>query len=590
MTCPMSLIQQSTDRFFKTIHQIDFWLAIEPSNGLLVHFLSEKYKTSKYFDLVLDRMDTSGKPAFLMACYGDILGNEEERLHFHKIKTFPKNKFRCLNFFRNSIWWPIIRGLVDRNWPNSINKFLLKLQLNNKYQWRSKMIVSTLVYSLIKKRVYVFDHILRSNCSISKSSILNRMFGVLLRLKDEKRFEIFKFLLVRFYRPPQEGEGPPLTVLKACTQHGIQLEDFLSVVNFPKDEAKRHSIVRHLIISSYVNGNAKIFLYLISIKPDLISMFKDSNFWEWLIEKPQEIINYLINKIPDMLVWVDKYLSGKTSHYIRSTSILTKDMQNLLKVKLFVDYFSKRNTLYRLFNIWQKNLEHQFENNMESKCYFYTFYNIIKTMDLYGLPIRKPADLFCYWFLRQVCTTFNDHHKFRLCRNLALRILPILIEYGYNYNGLLPPIIFGISSNGTIERLLRKNRGITTDSPIFVDGYHVLILLRMVCGYIDPELSYNRMRPLQQLSTIVIRNHMLPPFKKNVDTLPIPLTLKQGILLTDELNKANLYKRFDLKEFESVYLDDVTLCYQTSNAIFDAKHYTTCADKCMHQSDGTPYL
>lgn len=589
MTSPMSLIHQSTERFFNSVRQIDFWLAIEPSNGLLVHFLSAKYKSSKYFDLVLDKLDTSGKPAFLMACYGDIFSNDEERLHFCKVEEFPKNKFKCLRFFRLSIWWPIIRGLVDRNWANSIDKFLIKLQLFNKYQWKSKMIVSTLVYSLLKKRLHVFEHVLRSNCSISKSSLLSKIFQLILRLKDEKKIEIFRFLLYRFYRPPFEGEGPPLTVLKACTQQGISIKDFLEVAIFPTDTIKKLSVIRHLLISSYINGNSQIFLYLISLEPSLKRMFKDSFLWEWLIEKPPEIISYLVNEIPDILEWIDDYLSGRTPNNLILTSLLSKDIRNLLKVKIFVDYFSRTNTLYRLFNIWQKNLELQFEKNMESNFHIFTFYNIIKILDEYGLSIKKPADLFCYWFFLQFCTTFNDQTKLRMCRNLALRILPIFIEYGYTYQGVLPPLIFGASNNGIIDKLLGKNTGCTTESQIYKDGYHTLVLLRLISGYNTAEVSKNRMRSLEQLSAVNIRSHMRPPFKKNVETLPIPLTMKHTILATDELNKANLYKLLDSKEFESVYLDDVTLCHPTSNSIFDAKHYMTCADKCMHQSAGTPY-
>ncbi|CAD5119772.1 DgyrCDS8366 [Dimorphilus gyrociliatus] len=380
----------------------------------------------------------------------------------------------------------------------------------------------------------------------TRSNSLTELFSLILRMKKDYKFEMIDDLLELVDELQHNYDGIRFSIIRALTERDIALDDFIRVPSMFSSFLNIIPSLKTTAISSFKRGNSQIFFYALKSRPKLIKLFYKTKNLKYFIETSPEIIEFFINIHPDLLTRLDDWLCG-FNRIKYKTSILEKDLRNLYKVQIFKEFFSRRDTTYKLFDIWFKNMQSMHSKRMTSDYYYPTLYTIIKCMDQYGLSVEEPGNRFCIWFFEQITETKSTIFSWSNAYNVADKVLHIFIEHGYVFTGNLPTKIHSTHSYGFPE--VRKIfYYLASNSVPFPPSF--LSQIQMV----------GKPRSLTNLCVAVIRQSISGPIRKKVNTLPVPDVVKRQMLLEDHDDWISLFKRLDPLEYHDKHLSDKELC------------------------------
>lgn len=422
---PKSLLELASESFLQSYDTIPFPLLLRPKTGLLTIFTHEKFKAPRAFCQALAKA-----PAQTHYREGPIRWSGKNCTSYDA--SYLRKHCKCLKCYRTKIYWPIIRRLIDRGWPDMIRFFNSRIS-------DQKLLLPSLVYCLATKNWYCFYQIYRTYCNVKTNhdNTLTKLFSLILKMERNDKYEVIDDLLEFVDELQNNYNELKFSIVRALTERDIQLDDFLRVSSMCSNSFKTFPNLKTTAISSFKRGNSQIFFHAIQSQPKLIKIFCKAKNLKYFLDTSKEILEFFLTIYPNLLYKLNNWLIN-SNRSRRVASILEKDLRNLHEFKAFKEFFSRNNTIYNLFDIWFRNMKNMHSNRMTSDYYFSAVFTIIKCMDEYNLSVQEPGNKFCNWFFEQITdhkgTIFSKSNSY----SVADKVLHIFIEHGYVFTGKLP--------------------------------------------------------------------------------------------------------------------------------------------------------
>lgn len=441
---PKSLMELASESFLGSCKTIPFPLLLRPRTGLLTIFTKEKFKEPRAFCQALAKA-----PSQTHYREGPIRWSGKNCTSYDA--CYLREHFKCLKCYRTKIYWPVVRRLIDRGWPDMIRFFNSRIS-------DQKLLLPSLVYCLVSKNWYCFYQIYRTYCYIKSNhgNTLTELLSIIMKMNKKEKIEIIDDLLEIIDELQNNYNEIKFSVVRALTERDIEVDDFLRVSSMCSCFLKTSSNLKTTAISSFKRGNSKIFFHAIKSRPKLIKMFYKPKHLKYFLDTSKEILEFFLSTQPELLFRLNNWLISDR-RYKDVTLILEKDLRNLHELNIFREFFSTKNTMYKLFDFWFQNMQSMHQKRMTSDYYFSTLYTIIKCMDEYGLSVQEPGNKFCKWFFEQVNdpkgTIFSKSNSY----SVADKALHIFIEHGYVFSENLPTKIHSVQSKYSVANYIKSN-------------------------------------------------------------------------------------------------------------------------------------
>lgn len=432
-------------QLLKMIEKLSLWEIFDPQNGLFVALSDEKYNT-KVLEKILDLIFIHSRAVKYFGrevleirprirC-GYLMANNLDRLQFPEVNS-RYNKFECSKYFHEIVLLPLFKKLIDKGSNESIKSLCHLFLFLDKDYWLGKLFVPTSVYAVYNHNIESFAYFLKLK-HYSKSHLLSQTLAGILKAERKDKYAVFNDLLNQFRDKLKLNLHDGLKILNAFVEQGLTAEVFNEALRLEDSLLKEAFEDDELLKTSYKFGNTSIFLHLINSYPERITEFEDPALWSTLIEKPPQIIEYLCEKLPNILPLIDSFLCGdENSDALRVISPISLDLRNLYEVPYLFKYFSKRKTIDLLFDQWLKHMEVTYEDSVSTNFYVSTLLDIIRCRDAYGLPIEEIGNKFCRLCMN-LSTLVVLFGFTPALSNVIAQVLTIFMEYGFTYTKSYP--------------------------------------------------------------------------------------------------------------------------------------------------------
>ncbi|CAD5119771.1 DgyrCDS8365 [Dimorphilus gyrociliatus] len=525
MHSPLSLFELSASRYLKSTQSIPLSIAIRPKIGLFHLFSGDKVKERKFFAELIKRSTASQ-----LALDGPFKWRGRNFSQDH-IGFFRHGK--CLKCFRIKVCWPIVRRLIDKDWIHLLREFQYLITDQD-------LMVPSLLYALVCKKYSTFFCIYRGvGISIrSEKNTLNKVISSVMRLKRRDKFTLLTNLFELYKEMVQRGdEFSCSNVLKACSVREVPLSDILQLPFL------RHYLERFpekMALIAIENGNFEFFFHIISNRPEVEVLLTQSRILKYFIASSEDIIEYIYETNPSILSTLENYIRDRLAIPSKSyRSLLEKDLRNIYRLEIFANYFSRTDTLYKLASMWFLNMKRQLKT-LRTFFLFPTLFTILKSLDKFRLPVKPIGDKICLWFFKKL----ESNESTREIVYIINQVLPMLIEFGYSYKGFLPQNFENCTFPDTMAVFYYLSDCTVRFSPSFLN--HI-------------NLS-GQPRSLITLSVAAIRGINRGRWRDYVKGLTESQVLRDQILMEDLPGIISPTRRIDLKEFEEIHMENITIC------------------------------
>lgn len=338
------------------------------------------------------------------------------------------NYRKCFECCKRKLIWPILKKFLDNNKMSQVCNIFEDNHI-------SSLSYETLIYCYDNHYTDNFLYLWKWFLLQRNFEINNKILSYLIVKGTKEDFKLIMCMLdwlkskIRFSSHWRSKRRYDIQFFSERNVHWEHIEKFIHYYGDIKE-----TVYDKLLFDCFKNGNTNVFFKLIDVKPELKNYQPKNKEIFHIIETSTEIRDYLIEKNPNILQeLIDSIMRIPDGDLY--CGVWSLNLNNLFKIKLLSDLFSKNRALRKIYNLWlhkawcasvyvvvPNSVQHQRE----------TIFNIIKFFNQHNMCLRKIGNLFCQHIFNAVIERNANFIE------ESYWVLGIFLQFGFVFNGKPP--------------------------------------------------------------------------------------------------------------------------------------------------------